>query len=163
MGFFVSITFSDYVIPAENVETAYQRFIELNDFDNAKRGGQMGGELSSRDPRPNGLNYHPSRWYSWMHPDYPDHYKNAEEILVALGFEIAHSEDLKSIMIIGYNDKTGQEDIFLDSIYDLTTGSIHWMGEDNTEWTTESGVFKNCLQDTIDFHTKYGSIVGGKS
>lgn len=163
MGYFAGITFSDYCIPAKNVDEAYRRFVNLNDIDNAKRGGQWGGDISSNDPRPSGMNYHPGRWYSWMYADYPNHYESAGEILVALGFSIAYGEDHKSIMIIGYEGKVGQEDIFLDSIYDLTTGSIHWLGEDDQVWTTESGVFNNYLQQAIDDHTRYNTIIGAKS
>lgn len=159
MGYYVEIIFSDYCIPADNVDEAFKRFIALNDIDNAKRGGQFGGEISSKDPRPEGMNYHPSRWYSWMSADYPSHSNNAEDVLEALGFDIAHGEDGKSILITGYNNKTGQEDIFLDSIYDLTTGSIEWRGEDGQVWFTDAGIFRDYLSQAISDHTRFGSII----
>jgi len=154
MGYFVKIKKSSYFIPAENVDEAYDRFVKLNDFDEAKRGGQWGGELSNRDPRPEGMNYHPSRWYSWMPADYPSECVDAEHVLEHLGFDVILGEDNKTIFIVDYDNKSGQEDIFLDAIYDLAKGQIDWVGEDDLEWTTEAGVYENKLAEAIEIQNR---------
>lgn len=86
-----------------------------------------------------------------MHADYPDHYSNAEEILIALGFDVEILND-GSIAIRGYDNKTGQEELFLDSIYDLARGAIYWRGEDGRSWTTEAGIYQNIIDLYIGFN-----------
>jgi len=149
VGYYAEITFSNYRIPAENVDEAYKRFVKLNDYDDAKRGGSFGGEFNAKNPRPSGYSYHPGRWYSWTDPNYPAKCPNAASVLEHLGFTIAFAEDQETIFISGYDDKVGQEDIFLDSIFDLTKGNIIWQGEDEAVWETAAGEHQDLLNKAI--------------
>jgi hypothetical protein len=162
MGYFVKIVESSYYIPAENVEQAYKRFVELNDDDIIKRGG--GGHndwnVSIYDPRPNGLNYHPAKWFSWMGPDFPSECKNASDVLIALGFDIMNGEDGEGIFITGYDNKSGQEDIFLDAIYDLSRGVIKWIGEDDQTWSTVGGEYNNTVEKAREMQIRLTELYG---
>lgn len=140
MGYYVSIYEGEIVIPKKNLSEAYKRMCALNDHDALKRGGQWGGDLDSNAPRPEGLNYHPSRWFSWMDADYPSKCADAKAVFDELGFdmEVMDNGDLR---VYGYDNKTGQEDIFLGAISDLCEkGSfLVWRGEDGDSWRQEFG------------------------
>lgn len=162
MGYFVEIVESSYYIPAENIEEVYRRFVNLNDNDLIKRGG--GGhnswDVGIYDNRPAGLNFHPAKWFSWMGADYPSECKDAGEVLIALGFEIMTGEDGEGIFITGYDNKTGQEDIFLDSIFDLSRGVIKWRGEDDKVWFTVAGEYEGILEKTSKMHAEFAEMYG---
>jgi hypothetical protein len=162
VGYFVKIVDSSYYIPAENVEEAYKRFIQLNDDDMIKRGGGGHNEwnVGMYDPRPEGLNYHPAKWFSWMDLDFPSTCQNASEVLIALGFDIMTGEDGEGIFITGYDNKSGQEDIFLDAIYDLSRGVINWIGEDYQTWSTVAGEYKNAAESTRELHMQFAELYG---
>lgn len=153
MGYYVRIVFSNFTIPSENVDEAYRRLISLNDNDDLKRGGSWGGEYDARSPRPEGFDHHPGKWFSWMHADYPAKCNSLQHIFRQLGFDV-DVDDNGDVHLTGYDNKTGQEDIFLDEIIDLTTGEIHWIGEDDTLWKTISGVKENAAAKMLDFQAK---------
>lgn len=138
MGYYISITGGTVTIPKENVAKAYERMCALNDNDSIKRGGQWGGDFDKNSARPEGLNYHPARWFSWMDANYPETCADAKAILDMLGFESLYNEDL---VIFGYDSKAGQEDLFLEAISDLCTPDSHliWRGEDGEMWKQEFG------------------------
>jgi hypothetical protein len=144
MGFYVNISASDFVIPEENVDEAYDRLIALNQRDDLKRGGSWGGECDARSPRPEGYDYHPGKWFSWMDADYPSKCRSLADIFIQLGFEVEVKEN-GDVFLADYDNKTGQEDIFLDEIIDLARGEITWYGEDNSCWTTVAGVKENVI------------------
>jgi hypothetical protein len=154
MGYYVSITYSDFRIPAKNIDEAYKRLCDLNQYDDIKRGGMYGGETDGRNPRPEGMNYHPGKWFSWMYPDYPDHLTTLSDILQELGFELIFVDN-GDIIINGYDNKAGQEDLFLDEISDLCDGAIHWVGEDGNAWITNAGERKGVLEDTRDLEARF--------
>lgn len=139
MGYWVNITEGTVTIPKANLEEAYKRMCALNDNDAIKRGGQWGGEVSSDSPRPEGMNYHPARWFSWMDADYPSTCADAKAILRELGFELEDRDG--DICIFGYDSKVGQEELFLDAISDLCTKDsfLVWRGEDGAMWRQEFG------------------------
>ncbi len=123
MGYYVEIEKSTAVIPAANLERAYQKMCALNTtHDHIKRGGCFGGGVQK------------AKWFSWMDANYPDTCKDAQAVLEALGF-YTHYEN-GDLHIDGYDNKTGQEDLFLHSIQDDASGKIEWRGEDGERWTT---------------------------
>ena len=150
MGYYVSITEGEVTIPKENLEEAYKRMCALNDNDAIKRGGQWGGELSSESPRPEGMNYHPARWFSWMDANYPETCSDAQTILSSLGFELEYGDD-ESLVIVRYDNKTGQEDLFLEAISDLCTKDSYlvWRGEDGDSWRQEFGNSKMVTKSPV--------------
>lgn len=139
MGYYVSITEGEVTIPKANLEEAYKRMCALNDNDAVKRGGQWGGEISSDSPRPEGMSYHPARWFSWMDANYPETCSDAKAILRELGFELEDRDG--DLFIFGYDSKVGQEELFLDAISDLCTKDsfLVWRGEDGAMWRQEFG------------------------
>lgn len=149
MGYYVSITEGTVTIPKENLAKAYERMCALNDNDSIKRGGQWGGDIDSKSPRPTGLNYHPAKWFSWMDANYPETCKDAKAILDSLGFE-SHLND-EGITIFGYDSKMGQEDLFLEAISDLCTKDsfLVWRGEDGEMWKNIFGDSKVVTKSAV--------------
>lgn len=134
MGYFVQITDSNFVLPKENYEAAYKALCDLNQHDDLKGGKRYtnDGSLCGNDPRPEGLDYHPARWFAWMLPDYPKHLKSLQEVLKELGFELLENDE--GIYGLAYHDKVGDEEVFLEELAPFVKdGSyICWEGEDGT-------------------------------
>lgn len=137
MGYYVygvgSIT-----IDHDKVDDAYKALCKLNERDDLKRGGSWGGSGSTADhSRPEGLSYHPARWFSWMDADYPSKCKDLIQILEMLGFEVEVDITTNSCTRydLRYNQKMGQEELFLQALAPyLTDGYIEWKGEDDSMW-----------------------------
>ena len=124
MGYYVKITSSTAKIPAANLKTAYEKMCALNvTHDHKKRGGSWSGGKEE------------ARWFSWMDANYPETCKDAQEILEQLGFETFYDNN-GDLVIDYYDSKTGEEDLFMGAIENLTTGRITWVGEDGSTWTT---------------------------
>jgi hypothetical protein len=125
MGYYVKIVKSTACIPAANLQRAYEKMCALNvTHDNDKRGGSWGGGKQT------------AKWFSWMDADYPNTCHDAKEVLEALGFETEYNDD-GDLLITGYDSKSGQEDLFLESIIDEATGVVAWKGEEGEEWKTQ--------------------------
>lgn len=134
MGYYIDIIESDIFMDKSNFDEAYKRMCDLNQKDDLKGGGAYGGENDSRSPRPEGLNYHPGKWFSWMDPNYPEKTSTMEDVFHMLGFQdISYDED-GNLVYMSYSNKAGDEAQFLNCISDLfSEGSyISWQGEDNT-------------------------------
>jgi len=135
MGYYVQITEQEFFLSKENFDEAYKLMCALNDRDDLKMGGSWGQELNADMPRPEGMTYHPSKWFSWMDANYPETCKNLEDILTNLGFEI-DKDDSSNIAILTYNSKIGAEGYFFDAIASLVQDGSYvcWRGEDGEEW-----------------------------
>lgn len=136
MGYFVTITEVDFRIPKQNFQAAYEAMCALNENDDAKTGGRWGGDdIDRNSPRPEGMNYHPARWFSWMPANYPDVCPDAKSVLDKLGFHVAVTDD-GSLSIVGYDNKIGSEELFIEALAPFVAdGSfICWRGEDGDEW-----------------------------
>ena len=120
MGYFVEIEKSTAVIPAANLERAYAKMCALNTTHHHKKTGG--------DNRGN-------KWFAWMDANYPATCKDARAVLEALGFETHYAEN-GDLHIDYYDNKSGQERLFLHSIEDDVSGKIEWRGEDGERWTT---------------------------
>ena len=136
MGYYVEITDSTFTIPTANLDEAYRRMVALNDDDDLKRGGTFGREAIDPAKRA-ALGYHPDRWFSWMDPNYPAKCADAEAIIRELGFECGMEDE--GLVIYSYDNKSGQEDVFLTAIADLATGYIVWRGEEGETWKETYG------------------------
>lgn len=124
MGYYVQISESTAKIPKENLTEAYNAMCALNTtHDHAKRGGSWSGGKQSE------------RWFSWMDSNYPETCADAKAILEQLGFETYYNDN-GDLVIDYYDNKTGQEDLFMESISKLATGYISWKGEDGSKWKT---------------------------
>ncbi len=123
MGYYVKIRKSTAKLPKRNEAAAYAAMCALNvTHDNEKRGGSWGGGKQEK------------KWFSWMDENYPDTCKDAGDIFEMMGFEITRSDD--GITLDYYDNKTGQEDLFLKAIENLVEGRIDWIGEDGELFDT---------------------------
>jgi hypothetical protein len=141
MGYYVNIEScyspNDIFIKKENFVEAYENLCWINtnpEFDVMKSGGSYSSEGGANSPRPDGFDYHPSKWYSWMSSDYHIKLKDLKEVLLAVGFEFDENEN--GISSLYYNNKTGNEDIFLCALAPFieNDSKIVWVGEDSERW-----------------------------
>ena len=130
MGYYVNIESSTFMILKEDYEDAYVAMCALNQFDNIKRGGSYHKDSETGESVEN-------KWFSWMTPNYPDTCLTAEDIFKELGFEINTSDT--GLEIWGYDNKTGQEDLFLEACCPWASGNIVWRGEDGERWMDDYG------------------------
>lgn len=143
MGYYVdiqSIKTNGAIIKAKNIQKAYEALCELNSnpaYDLLKDGGVYGGEndVNKSDKRPEGLDYHPARWFSWMSSDYHKNLKDLKEILNELALNPVFDEK-GNLVDISYSDKTGNEDIFFCALapYIENDTEIVWRGEEGEMW-----------------------------
>ena len=125
MGYYVSIDSSTFMILKKDYEDVYVAMCALNQFDDIKRGG------SYHKDKDTGVEIR-NAWFSWMDPNYPETLTTANQIFEELGFEINVSETGTEIW--GYDNKTGQEDLFLEACCPWASGYIVWNGEDADRW-----------------------------
>jgi hypothetical protein len=145
MGYYVHIEDSNCMLPHKHASLAYWRMCDLNKHDHLKRGGSSTGE----------------KWFSWMDANYPETCKTALDVLVELGFDVEAQDD--GFVIYGYDNKSGQEELFLGTISDLlrtvqnenstqNKPFIVWRGEDDMVWKDLYGEKEvRSLQGTITF------------
>ena len=140
MGYYVHIEDSNCMLPHKHADLAYWRMCALNDHDELKRGGSR-----------------TEKWFSWMEKNYPQTCKDARDVLVELGFDMEETND--GLTIYGYDNKSGQEELFLAAISDLIVTAhgddkpfIVWRGEDDMVWKDLYGEREvRSLQGTITF------------
>ena len=138
MGYWVTTKENDFVVSKDKFEDCYNAMCKLNDRDELKNGGGWNSiGVSSDDPRPEGLDYHPAKWFSWMDANYPAKCKTFVEILEELGFaDLLFDEKNGDLIALVYDSKTGNEYEFFDVIAPFVKkGSyINWIGEDNSQY-----------------------------
>lgn len=123
MGYFVEIVECNFVIPER--EDVLQVLRDLNKRDDLKRGFEyIGGKVTDR-------------YFSWMPSDYDETVSTVRGIFELLGFQTEQFDN--DIHLLGYDDKTGQEALFLSAVAPFVSeGSfIVWRGEDNAMWIDE--------------------------
>jgi hypothetical protein len=139
MGYYVRGTGS-FVIKEDDLGHAYDALCALNQQDSLKYGGSWGGSgVSQDDPRPEGMTYHPARWFSWLDANYPAKCPNLDAILSELGFDFSVTRNGDTLAYrLNYDSKIGQEDLFLEALAPfIQLGSIEWTGEDGVMWMNE--------------------------
>lgn len=160
MGYYVEVVAGEVIIPKRNLTKAYKAMCELNKKHDLKRGGRYGfGEGKAplyyertepdKKGKTNGIQ---SRWFSWMDYDYDRTCKTADEIIDQLGF-FTDTDEKGNLHVIGYDEKTGQEDLFFKAIapYVLQKSYLDWMGEDGStyRWTFKGGQFKSVNGEVV--------------
>lgn len=124
MGYYVQTTAVNWLLPIVNESAALDALKKLNSSENdhLKRGGRYaeGGKTES--------------WFSWMPTDYDKTVTSVAEVLDMLGFETKILPE--GTRIVGYDSKTGQEELFLATIAHFVEpgSSIDWRGEDDAVW-----------------------------
>jgi hypothetical protein len=117
MGYYIDLTNAEWEIP-ETAEVLQALKGMVTKYHAIKRGGSSGGES----------------WFSWMSDE---SILNAEKVITIfndLGFETNETDN--GFTLESYNDKTGQEDVFLAVVAPFCTdGSyVEIRGEDGSEW-----------------------------
>jgi hypothetical protein len=127
MGYYASVDEADFTIPAENLEKAHKAMCDLNRRHDLKSGGKS----------PTGDPYE-DKWFSWMPPRYHETLLSAAAILNELGFDV-ELENNGDISILAYDNKVGDEDIFLRAIAPFANEDSYlvWRGEDGSIWRNE--------------------------
>ena len=132
MGYNITMTDGNVIIPGKHLDAAYAACVELNNNDALKSGGRYPAQEWDRSTE----KWNPNRWFSWMPHDWPDKYKTLRAVFEALGFMVEGSPEDGGIMLVGYDSKSGDEEVFLRAIapYVLPSCYIDWHGEDGMNW-----------------------------
>jgi hypothetical protein len=127
MGYYTQITDADFLIPKANEAKALAALKALNgpEYNSQKQGGSFDASGKSE------------AWYSWMDVDYDQKVSSCAEVFAMLGFEV--EEDADGLRLTGYDNKTGQEDLFLNAVapYVAAGSFLAWRGEDGTLYRFE--------------------------
>jgi hypothetical protein len=159
MGYYVSLTDTNAIIPADKLDEAYKLLCDLNQRNDLKTGG-YGHYALGRTPKGETPidGPHPGVWFSWMPWNYPEVYTNAAEVLEAVGFEVTYEAD-GELRFVRYEDKTGCERTFLQALAPVLASRntdlpyFIWVGEDYSTW-------RNVVVNG-DFLTQEGHIAWG--
>jgi len=123
MGYYVILQESTARIPADKLDEALTRLKALNHKPGVeKRGGSYG---------PNGKT---ESWFSWMDPNYDQTVTSAADVFRMVGFDVTESPE--GLTLDYYDNKTGQEQLFIDEVADLFTQESYmtWRGEEGEFW-----------------------------
>lgn len=127
MGYNVSIIKSTVEIPSRNMSEVLSRWKDLNkpENDHLKRGGSWDSSGRRTESR-----------FAWMAVNYDECCDTAFHIAEMMGFEVRQIDGPGSMAIDSYDGKSGQEDLFFESIGDLVPAGqyIEWVGEDGERW-----------------------------
>lgn len=136
MGYYVSASNSTWTIKKENLDKAYEAMCKLNWKNELKRGGRYPTNPDDPKDKP-----HEGVWFAWMPWNYHETCKDAQDILQKLGFETDYDGD-GNLVLGWYNNKAGNEDVFLKAIAPFSEGFIEWRGEDGYLWrdSVEDGI-----------------------
>lgn len=141
MGYYyVTTTGGEIRIPADKTAAAYAAVCKLNDRDDLKTGGAYGGEgVTADDPRPEGMDHHPARWFAWADPNYPAKCPTLRDVFCHIGFAAYVSLDDGATIIGDYDNKSGDEQLFLAAVAPFADeGSwLEWQGEDGAPYRHE--------------------------
>jgi hypothetical protein len=113
-------------VPVRDEAAAVAALKALNHDHGMKRGGGGRGD----DP-------YEVKWYSWMPPRYHenDDLRSVRHILEMLGFEVSLDTDgVTNVYTVTYDNKTGQEDVFLNRLAEFAHIVIEVKGEDGAMW-----------------------------
>lgn len=130
MGYYTK-QYGDIAIDPSVEPAAVDALKALNHDHDAKRGGSF--------PVEEGADPYEVRWYSWMPPRYHEDEDITEvrDVLEMLGYSVLSDGIYPSGLrcyTVEYDNKTGQEDVFLNRLADFAHVTITVRGEDDAEW-----------------------------
>lgn len=123
MGYYIRLVESTFAVPETTEVLDVLKAMNTDpDMHELKRGGS-----STKDGWT-------ARWFSWMPENYHDEVDNVEQVFGLLGFETRLDGGM--VHLIDYDNKTGQEDLFLAAVAPFVAeGSfIEFHGEDDAMW-----------------------------
>jgi hypothetical protein len=117
MGYYIDLTHAEWEIP-ETAEVLQALKESVTKYHAIKRGGSSNGES----------------WFSWINDKEILESSTVQNIFTQLGFDTTATDS--GFTIEGYNNKTGQEDVFFAVVAPFCAeGSyIEIRGEDGAEW-----------------------------
>lgn len=120
MGYYIDLVDAEWEITESPESLATIREMPVK-YHHIKRGGSSNGE----------------KWFSWMNDTDIENAETVERVFGHLGFDTEETDN--GFKLVGYNSKTGQEDLFLAVMAPFTKdGSyIEWRGEDGALWKFE--------------------------
>ena len=133
MGYYVNTRDVNFRIPANKSEDAYRAVCALNERNDIKTGGAYPRTNTETGPNPD-------VWFAWMDWNYPETCPDLRAVLDQIGYDTWVDED-GSLVILGYNSKTGAEDVFLSALAPFAVAEgpathpfVDWEGEDGERW-----------------------------
>lgn len=133
MGYYVDLIEHNAKILNSDLDKAYEILCELNNHNELKH-----GYSGLRDKNVEGPN--PHVYFSWMDWNYPETCDNVMQIFDHLSFDYDFDGD-ESLILYGYSDKMGDEQIFLNSLHAIWKPEVEgmpcyhaWRGEDGLMW-----------------------------
>lgn len=159
MGYFVTLINADFLIP--DTPEVLSAIHEMDTkFDAIKRGGSYGPEGKTE------------KWFSWMPKNLSD-FTTVRDVFRALGFDVSDADE-GGFYLQGYDNKTGQEDLFLAVVAPFVGDGSYtdWRGEDgemyrfvvvNGRLHTQSAIVTWSTPERIDIvhHDSVGSHKDG--
>ena len=153
MGYYVTLMAADFTIPETPEVLAAIHGMDTR-FHALKRGGVVGGDKPEE------------KWFSWM-PQL-DTLTSVQQVFEALGFDTEIDNETGNVGLIGYDSKTGQEDLFLSVVAPFVTDGSYteWRGEDDLRYrftvrdgrlTTQSAVVQWTAPESLAI-SHYGSV-----
>lgn len=135
MGYFITAE-GVVEVPVSDEAAAVAALKALNHDHEMKRGGSFGAG-SSPDP-------YESKWYSWVPSRYheDENLRTVGDVLEMLGFDVScHTDGGINNYSVYYDNKTGQESVFLNTIAKYGKVSIKVRGEDGAMWRWYNGEY----------------------
>ena len=124
MGYFIN-AHGTITMPRSLEAEALNGLKMLNYNHEAKRGGLLCNDKATFD----------TRWYSWMPTHWHETVTNVEEVLEMLGFQTEKQRQAGlNVYTVTYDNKTGQEDVFLNCLAGYAQVEIEVVGEDGERW-----------------------------
>lgn len=144
MGYYATATGS-VIVPAENVDAAYEALVLLNTREDLKSGGSWGGIPAVKPADSTSVASSPDKWFSWMDWNYDEVETSAQSIIEKLGFEVEKLHN-GGFEVYAYDNKVGAEKHFMEALapFVLAGSEMTWTGEDGEmwRWTFDDGVMK---------------------
>lgn len=128
MGYFTTQV-GTVTIAERDEAVAVEALKALNHNHEDKRGGSFGAGVSP-DP-------YESKWYSWLPSRYheDESLRTVGDVLEMVGYEVSsRKQDDLIVYTLHYDNKTGQEDVFLSRLSDFAVVDVSVTGEDGARW-----------------------------
>jgi hypothetical protein len=137
MGYYIRLDDADWEVKETPEALATIREMPVK-YHGIKRGGSSNGE----------------KWFSWMNDTEIENAETVESVFQNLGFETESTDG--GFKLIGYDSKTGQEDLFLGVIapYSVEGSYVEFIGEDDAHYRYE---VDNGKMYTMSAEIKWGS------
>lgn len=134
MGYYATATGS-VIVPAANIDAAYDALVELNACEDLKLGGRWGGAPAVKPADSASVAASPDKWFSWMQWNYDEVETSAQDIIKSLGFEVDELPD-GGFEVYAYDSKVGSEKHFMEALAPFVEdgSEMAWTGEDNEMW-----------------------------